>query len=218
MAYYTSSFVLTILESSGFESLWLLLGWIVHGKWFTDCSCLDSTRILCTSLVERMSRRFSLYFRPSLLWTTYDLGESCLYRTFAGTHLPSISISIISSGWSGGSSFPLCAFISSSVWWECADTHPTLEVWEVALLWEECQVFSLRPIMLALVRSVLEYGCIVSHYSLSNSLSGKIERIQKRCFSWIIHPNLHYHDALNNYLMVSVFGWPDPNTRECCES
>jgi hypothetical protein len=23
---------------------------------------------------------------------------------------------------------------------------------------------------------------------------------------------------LYNYFMVSVFGWPDPNTRECCES
>ena len=23
---------------------------------------------------------------------------------------------------------------------------------------------------------------------------------------------------LYNYFMVSVFGWPDPNMRECCES
>ena len=23
---------------------------------------------------------------------------------------------------------------------------------------------------------------------------------------------------INNYFMVSVFGWPDTNTRECCES
>jgi ABC-type transport system involved in Fe-S cluster assembly fused permease/ATPase subunit len=23
--------------------------------------------------------------------------------------------------------------------------------------------------------------------------------------------------VLYNYFMVSVFGWPDPNTRECCE-
>ena len=24
--------------------------------------------------------------------------------------------------------------------------------------------------------------------------------------------------SLTNYFMVSVFGWPDPNTRESCES
>jgi hypothetical protein len=28
----------------------------------------------------------------------------------------------------------------------------------------------------------------------------------------------HRQERIYNYFMVSVFGWPDPNTRECCES
>ena len=33
-----------------------------------------------------------------------------------------------------------------------------------------------------------------------------------------IYEYAHEHIGLYNYFMVSVFGWPDPNTRECCES
>jgi hypothetical protein len=28
----------------------------------------------------------------------------------------------------------------------------------------------------------------------------------------------NYRVEIYNYFMVSVFGWPDPDTRECCES
>jgi hypothetical protein len=37
------------------------------------------------------------------------------------------------------------------------------------------------------------------------------------CLHYII---THYtvQGVLHNYFMVSMFGWPDPNTRECCES
>jgi len=47
----------------------------------------------------------------------------------------------------------------------------------------------------AVMRSVLEYACVVWHPGLTVAESGEIERVQKRVLR-IIFPNLHYKDAL----------------------
>jgi len=47
----------------------------------------------------------------------------------------------------------------------------------------------------SVVRSLLEYACVVWHPGLSSKLSKDIERVQKRCFK-IIYPKLSYSEAL----------------------
>jgi hypothetical protein len=32
-----------------------------------------------------------------------------------------------------------------------------------------------------------------------------------------VHGHGDWAHCIYNYFMVSVFGWPDPNTRKCCE-
>ena len=49
----------------------------------------------------------------------------------------------------------------------------------------------------AIVRSVLEYCCVVWHHAIPKYLSEEVERVQKRAFR-IILPGLHYADALKN--------------------
>ena len=36
--------------------------------------------------------------------------------------------------------------------------------------------------------------------------------------SRLVEFNILVNWGMVHYFMVSVFGWPDPNTRECCES
>ena len=48
----------------------------------------------------------------------------------------------------------------------------------------------------ALIRSVLEYCCVVWSNSITEYLSSKIEKVQKRVMR-LIFPDLHYMDALN---------------------
>jgi hypothetical protein len=47
----------------------------------------------------------------------------------------------------------------------------------------------------AIIRSVLEYACVVWHSGLTIAQSEDIERVQKRCLR-IIYPELSYKDAL----------------------
>ena len=47
----------------------------------------------------------------------------------------------------------------------------------------------------ALIRSVLEYCCVVWHHAIPLYLSEEVERVQKRAFR-IILPSVHYKDAL----------------------
>ena len=43
--------------------------------------------------------------------------------------------------------------------------------------------------------------------------------INKRRFGDLHTPSSGtVHKIIQLYFIVSVFGWPDPNTRECCES
>ena len=51
-------------------------------------------------------------------------------------------------------------------------------------------------IYLALIRSVLEYCCVVWSHSITEYLSSKIEKVQKRVMR-LLFPDLHYIDALN---------------------
>ena len=53
----------------------------------------------------------------------------------------------------------------------------------------------LLRVLFAVIRSVLEYCCPVWHSSLSDQLSDRIKRVQKRALR-IIYPALHYHEAL----------------------
>lgn len=55
----------------------------------------------------------------------------------------------------------------------------------------------LLPVFFALVRSILEYACVVWHTSLPTYLSVKIELVQKRALR-ILYPGTHYADALQN--------------------
>ena len=50
-------------------------------------------------------------------------------------------------------------------------------------------------IYFALIRSVLEYCCVVWHHAIPLYLSEEVERVQKRAFR-IILPSVHYKDAL----------------------
>ena len=56
-------------------------------------------------------------------------------------------------------------------------------------------VADLLVIYVALVRSVLQYCCIVWHDALTVYLSSEIERVQKRALR-IIYPKSSYHEAL----------------------
>jgi hypothetical protein len=47
----------------------------------------------------------------------------------------------------------------------------------------------------AIIRSILEYACVVWHSGLTIAQSEDIERVQKRCLR-IIYPELSYKDAL----------------------
>ena len=53
----------------------------------------------------------------------------------------------------------------------------------------------LVDIHVALVRSVLEYRCVVWHNALPAYLSGEIERVQMRALR-VIHPRSSYQEAL----------------------
>ena len=47
---------------------------------------------------------------------------------------------------------------------------------------------------MSLIRSILEYSCVVWHYALPSYLSGQLERVQKRAFG-IIFPEKTYSRA-----------------------
>ena len=55
----------------------------------------------------------------------------------------------------------------------------------------------LITIYIALIRSLLEYCCVVWHHALPSYLSQELERIQKRAFK-IIVPALSYSEALHS--------------------
>ena len=50
-------------------------------------------------------------------------------------------------------------------------------------------------IYFALIRSVLEYCCVLRHHAIPLHLTEEVERVQKRAFR-IILPSVHYKDAL----------------------
>ena len=53
----------------------------------------------------------------------------------------------------------------------------------------------------AIIRSVLEYCCVVWHHAIPEYLSEEVERVQKRAFRidhYLTVPGMHYADALNN--------------------
>ena len=60
----------------------------------------------------------------------------------------------------------------------------------IGLVWKD-----VVPIYCAVIRSVLEYACVVWHPGLTAAESDEIERVQKRVLR-IIFPHLHYKDAL----------------------
>ena len=62
---------------------------------------------------------------------------------------------------------------------------------------------SLLTVFTTCIRPVLEYGCQVWSYGITQYLSDEIERIQKRALK-IIHPDLSYRESLEATLLPSL--------------
>ena len=56
------------------------------------------------------------------------------------------------------------------------------------------------------IRPVIEYACKAFHDSLPQYLSNDLERLQKRAFR-IILPELHYHEVLESFNILSLYDW-----------
>ena len=65
----------------------------------------------------------------------------------------------------------------------------------------------------SVIRTVLEYACIVWHPGLTQKQSDEIEKIQKRCLK-LIYPNLSYNHALATSEQTKLHERRETITRE----